>query len=131
MEGKQQAKDNLTKEIDESKNKPSGPSCSMGGWRYPLDNSIGFGSIYRLQSAIHPLNNWALDLTKAKTIMLVIQRRNRDNSMLLEVLQAVEKLRLKIKQAKITKEEEETTRASLLPALCRKSLSNNEQDQFF
>ena len=53
--------------------------------------------------------------------LLVIQRRNRDSSMLLEESQAVGKLKLKIKQAKITKEEKETAGASLLASPSRRA----------
>ena len=28
----------------------SGSSCSKGGWRYPLNNSIGLASVYPLDS---------------------------------------------------------------------------------
>ena len=31
----------------------------LGGKRYKVDNAIGFGSIYLLDSSIHPLNNRA------------------------------------------------------------------------
>ena len=31
----------------------------LGGKRYKVDNAIGFGSIYPLDSPIHPLNNRA------------------------------------------------------------------------
>ena len=41
-----------------------GLSCSKGGYHWikhcPLDNSIGFGSIYPLDGTIHALNNWGL-----------------------------------------------------------------------
>lgn len=31
----------------------------LGGKRYKVDNAVGFGSIYLLDSSIHPLNNRA------------------------------------------------------------------------
>ena len=38
-----------------------GLNCSKGGYRYPLDNSIGFVSVYQLDSVVHRLNNQGLD----------------------------------------------------------------------
>ena len=35
----------------------AGPCCSKGGYHYPLDNSIGFASIYPLDSTIQAMNN--------------------------------------------------------------------------
>ena len=34
------------------------PPCSKGGQQYPLDNWIGFGHIYSLNSTIQAFNNW-------------------------------------------------------------------------
>lgn len=42
-------------------NFPSGPSCLNGRQYYPMHNSIGFDSIYGLDSSFHPLNDWTLE----------------------------------------------------------------------
>ena len=36
------------------------PVVRMGGWHFPLNNSICFGCIYSLGSTIQALNNWGL-----------------------------------------------------------------------
>lgn len=42
-------------------NFPSGPGCLNGRQYYPMHNSIGFDSIYGLDSSFHPLNDWTLE----------------------------------------------------------------------
>lgn len=68
---------------------------------------------------IQPLNNWALpgfDWNQINNFGTTEAKQRQLQSMLSEVPQAMEKLKLKIKQAKITKEKENTARINFSSA---------------